>query len=124
MRHKVDHVSPFLAKAKAAHEVSHADTLLAQLTTLTTEAQRIKRKAEKAGDYRTALQGIRELARLVELLARLHGELKDGQTVTNILVLPQWQHARAALMGALAPFPHARVAVAAALGNLTNGHGA
>lgn len=119
-RHK-EHVPLHLATAVAAQEVSHADALLRQLTALTTEARRIKQKAEKAGDYRTALSGVRELVRIVELLARVHGELKDSQTV-NILVDPQWHSMRAAIVGALAPYPEAQGAVLTAL-QRGNGHG-
>ena len=41
------------------------------------EAARLKEKAEKAKDYRTALAGVREMARLVELAARLAIEERE-----------------------------------------------
>ncbi len=59
----------------------------------------------------------------LELLAKLLGELQEGQTV-NILVLPEWHALRAKILEALGPYPQARIAVAEALGRLSNGHGA
>ena len=46
-----------------------------QLRELTSEAQRLKVIAEQAGDYRAALAPVRELCRIVELMAKLSGEL-------------------------------------------------
>jgi hypothetical protein len=50
----------------------------------------------------------------LELLAKLVGELRDAPTV-NILVSPEWAAVRATLLAALAPYPEARLAAAAAL---------
>jgi hypothetical protein len=47
------------------------------LRSLTVEAQRLKEKAETAGDFRTALAAVRELCRIVELVAKLRGELNE-----------------------------------------------
>jgi len=78
------HISATLVKAKEASEIARADSLLDQLRNLTTEAQSLKRKAEQGGDYRTALAAVRELCRLIELMAKLTGEL-DERSQTNIL---------------------------------------
>ena len=86
----------------------------AQVETLRQKATRIGDKAEKAGDLRTALQGVRELVRIVELLARLQGELQEAPIV-NILLLPEWVQVQTVLLAALAPFPDARAAAAQAL---------
>jgi len=75
-RHKA-HLSETLKKSHDAAEVSRADSLLDQLERLKEDAQRIQKRAEAAKDYRTALAGIRELTRLVELAARLSGELNE-----------------------------------------------
>jgi hypothetical protein len=75
-RHQ-QHIPTALAKANDAALVAHGDDLLAQLGELTAEAQRIKQKAEAAGDYRTALAAVRELCRIVELVAKLRGELDE-----------------------------------------------
>jgi len=50
----------------------------------------------------------------LELIAKLIGQL-DERPQVNILVLPEWVRIRGALMAALAAYPDARLAVAAAL---------
>lgn len=91
-----------------------ADNLLAQIEGLQRQAQAIKDKAEKKGDLKTALAGIRELVRIIELLAKLRGEL-DERPVVNVLLSSQWVTVRAVLLEALSPYPAARQAAAAAL---------
>jgi hypothetical protein len=59
-RHKAEHVPTTLAKAKEAQTVADADDLLKQAGALRTKAMSLLLKAEQAGDYRTALAGIRE----------------------------------------------------------------
>jgi hypothetical protein len=61
-----------------------ADTLPKQLQELAQEAARIQEHAEAAGDNRTALACIGELRRIVELGAKLRGEL-DDRNQTNIV---------------------------------------
>jgi len=113
-RHVKDHIPMALAAAKDAILVASGDSLLEQIESLRHQAQTIKDKAERDGDYRTALAGIRELMRIIELLAKLRGEL-DERPQVNVLVLPEWRMAQAALLGALEPYPDARVAAALAL---------
>ena len=80
-RHKHGHVSAALAKARDAQTVADAEGLLGQIQKLTAEAHRLKSKAEDKGDLRTALSAIRELVRMVELLAKLRGELDESPKV-------------------------------------------
>ena len=58
--------------------ISRTDSVLEQLPRLNAQAQRLKEKAEQEGDLRTALAAVRELSRIVELTARLSGELAEG----------------------------------------------
>jgi phosphoserine phosphatase len=60
-----------LAKAENAREVARGDALVMQLNQLAQDARRIKTEAELIGDLRTALAGVRELTRLVEVAAEL-----------------------------------------------------
>ena len=83
-----------------------------------TDARRIGAKAEKAKDLRAALMGVRELTRVIELLARLRGELESQPTVINVQVLAP------VILGALEAFPEARAAVACRLVELDSGGGA
>lgn len=113
-RHKADHLPIALVKATEAAQIADADTLAAKLRMLTIDAQRIRDKAEAAGDLRAAIVGNRELVRIVELMAKLAGELQQEGT-TNILISPQWVQLRTVMMQVLWSYPDARIAVAAAL---------
>jgi len=57
---------------------------LDQLAELTYEADRIKEQAEADGDFRTALAAISLMCRIVELAAKLRGEL-DETSRMNVL---------------------------------------
>jgi hypothetical protein len=83
VRHR-RHLPAVLAQAQEVKQVADGDSLLAQLRGLTAEAQRLKAIAEEAGDYRAALAAVRELCRIVELMAKLSGEL-DSHSETKIL---------------------------------------
>jgi hypothetical protein len=65
------HLSTILASSHKETEVLRADGLLEHLNHLTAEAARLTEKAEKAKDYRTALAGVREKSRLLELGVRV-----------------------------------------------------
>jgi hypothetical protein len=60
--------------------------VLMQLQKLALETNRIKEETVASGDYRAALACVRELCRVLELIAKLGGEL-DEKTQTNILQL-------------------------------------
>ena len=122
IRHKTKHLPASLVAAKEAKEVASADTLLANVCKLQRRAERILRKAERAGDHRTALAAIREVRSTIELLARLLGELREGTNV-NILISPEYQRLRGNVIDALAPYPDARLAVASALRDTQDARG-
>jgi hypothetical protein len=113
-RHKAEHIPPALSKAQEAQATAQADDLLAQIKGLRSKAVGLLLAAEKAGDIRTALLGVREARACLELLAEMEGELNRRPQV-NILVLPEWERIRVTMLQALAPYPEARAAVAAAL---------
>jgi hypothetical protein len=83
VRHR-RHLSVAVAKPLSSEQISPPETLLGQLEELKSEAQRLKQKAEGDGDYRTALAAVRELCRIVELVAKLCGQI-DSRTETKIL---------------------------------------
>src|SRR5215212_9467767 len=60
VRHHDDHLPEALTKAKAAQETAQADDLLTQVRALKNKSLSLLLAAEKAGDLRTALAGIRE----------------------------------------------------------------
>jgi hypothetical protein len=110
-RHKEQHFDLSIMKQAFADDpASTPETLIERLHLLTAEADRIKTRAERAGDLRLALAGIRELAGLVELTAKLRGQFPAEQQV-NIAVVPEWQ----VVLNALNSYPEARLAVVHAL---------
>jgi hypothetical protein len=113
-RHKEDHLPSRLAKAQDARESANADELLRQVKGLQGKAASLLLQAEKAGDLKTALAGVRESRGCIELLAKLMGEL-DERPQFNVIINPQWIELRAVIVQALEPYPDAGKAVAAAL---------
>lgn len=111
-RHKARMVEQ-MAAAPTAKD-TNADELLGKLRILQGEAEAILGKARKAGDHRNALAAIKESRSIVELLAKMLGEIQTGTTL-NITISNQWIALRADLMTALEPYPEARVAVMHAL---------
>lgn len=113
-RHKMEHLPTAMAKAKEAEEASHGDNLLDHLGELREQAQRIAQKAEDAKNYTAALGGVRELVRIVELLAKLRGELNEAPAV-NMFISAEWVNVQAVIVNALKSYPEARQAVVKAL---------
>jgi hypothetical protein len=114
LRHHDDHLPAELAKSKQAEETARSDDLLEQVRALRNKSMAILLAAEKAGDYRTALAGIREARACLELLAEM-AQAIDRRPTVNLLVAPEWLTARAVLVEALRPYPEARMAVSDAL---------
>ncbi len=114
MRHKADHLPVALSKAHEAKETALADDLLAQVKALRNRAIKILTSAESAGDFRTALMGIREARGCIELLAEMEGEI-SRQPQVNLYMSAEWLQVRTVLLVALSDFPEARAAAAVAL---------
>ena len=114
IRHHDDHLPETLTKAKAAEETARADDLLEQVKALRNKSMSLLLAAEKAGDLRTALAGVREARACLELLAEMSQAI-DRRPVFNLLIAPEWLTARSTLLDALRPYPEARAAVAASL---------
>lgn len=119
-RHKA-HIPAHLSKAAEAEAVADAGDLIGQVRSLQQQALALLTKAEAVGDYRTALQGVREARSCIELLLEVEGEL-DRRGTVNVIVSPQWIEIRAVLIGALEDHPDARLAVAGALASLDTGN--
>jgi hypothetical protein len=114
VRHHDDHLPEALAKARAAAETAKADDLLLQLKIVKDVALTIMAQAQKAGDGRTALAGVREARSSLELLLELEQRL-DRRPTVNVLLAPEWLLVRSTLLDALRDYPEARSAVAASL---------
>ena len=83
VRHR-RHLTATTPNSIQIERIFESGTLVEQLHRLTSEAQRLKEKAEMAGDFRTALAAVRELCRIVELVAKLRGEI-DGHNEINVV---------------------------------------
>jgi hypothetical protein len=114
VRHHDEHLPEALAKAQAAKETTQADDLLAQLRALRSKAMALLLAAEKSGDLRTALLGVREARGCLDLLLEVEQRISRQPTL-NLLVAPEWLTVRTTLIRTLAPYPEAKTAVASAL---------
>lgn len=70
----------------SVERVNGRTSLLEQLDELTREAGRIQAKSEAKGDHRAVLQAIRTRAHIIELMARLRGELEDRRQANVVNV--------------------------------------
>ena len=101
--------------AREAEDALRGESLWDQIQWLRSKALNIAKKAEEMQDYRTALAGIRELTRIIELMAKLRGDL-NNQPV-NVILSPQWIELRTRIVSTLEEFPEARARLAEVLGN-------
>jgi hypothetical protein len=81
------------------------------------KAEAILSAAQADGNAGLSLSALRELRGIVELLAKLSGELDERPTVQvlNVSTSPEWGELRGLILGALRPFPEAAQAVAGAI---------
>jgi len=86
-RHQREYLRAPLVRITETTEAGDADTLMGKVIQLGEEARRLGKKAEDLGDLRGALAAVRELAHLVELMARLQGELTEPGNSTAISVV-------------------------------------
>ncbi|PLS84868.1 MAG: hypothetical protein CYG60_15615 [Actinobacteria bacterium] len=113
-RHRRNHLRPYLA------ELIREDPELAELSPLSEikglyfRVRRLLNQAEDAQDWPAAKAFHSEARRDLELLARVVGDIDDSPKI-NILISPDVQQV---IIGALSPYPEARLAVADALASL------
>ena len=86
-RHSGEHIPQLLVKARDAVEHADADDLLAELSKIAENLDRLSAAAEANEDFRTAIAGQSVLLKRAELLAKVREIIKDTPTV-NILVNP------------------------------------
>ncbi len=84
IRHKDNHLPKGLVKAKEVKEVIQAGNLLERLIGLQLEARQILGKVKVTENFTTALAAIRELSRLMEIEAKVTGEIKEASVQVNI----------------------------------------
>jgi len=110
IRHHDDHLPETLAKAQAAREAGQADDLLEQVKALRSKSLSILLAAEKAGDLKTALTGVRTALACLELLAEMSQAI-DRRPIINILASPEWLQIRAVVLDVLRDDPGRRMAL-------------
>ncbi|TFC71401.1 hypothetical protein E3O45_15115 [Cryobacterium sp. TMS1-20-1] len=119
-RHRASHLSKALMAVTAQRETGGAVKAIDRAEALYSKAEGLLDAAQLEGKASLSLAAIRELRGIVELLAKLTGELDERPTVQvlNVSTSPEWSQLRGVLLGALGPFPEAHLAVAGALGEL------
>lgn len=115
-RHR-EHLPRELATVSAERAETQANTLLDKVAGLETDAHRLRAAAEQGGDLRAAIACIRVLADLVALWQKVREEERETNEALSRRFLDgeDWRAVRAALVGALVPYPEALEAVAEAL---------
>ena len=78
-RHAKNHLPSHLAKSEKAKELKEADSIIDSIFRLEASSIRIQEQAEEQNDLKSALIAIREQARLIELRARLLGEISSQE---------------------------------------------
>ncbi|MGF6824001.1 hypothetical protein M2317_002926 [Microbacterium sp. ZKA21] len=116
-RHRDSHLSKALQAVAAQREAGGAVKAADRAELLYEKASAVLDAATEEGKASLSLAALRELRGIVELLAKLSGELDERPQVQvlTLAVSPEWQSTRAVLVQALAPFPEAAVAVSEAL---------
>jgi hypothetical protein len=77
----IKHISTALTQARKLTEIGAGKSIFLQLRELNLQIEQLKARADRTGDYRAALAALREKTRLVELEARLTGELNEKPEV-------------------------------------------
>ena len=109
-RHENTHMVKTLAASKKALEVATGDVLVGKLTQLQERTEIILDKCERDKNYRAALYAIQQLKGLIELCAKLAGELKTGSRV-SITVNSEWISLKTLIFETLREYPDAELAL-------------
>jgi hypothetical protein len=107
-----------------AEEVSHAEDLLARLTSIMQRLDAFLDRAEAAQDGPEFRATAAAILRHVELLAKLRGELQEG-VVVNLNLHQEWRLIKSTVYRVLEPYPEAKERAAMEFlkleGGVTNG---
>lgn len=115
-RHAAAHLSAALIELRAGRLEEDTRSALERAEGLFSRAERLLTAAEVDGKPSAALAAVRELRALVELLAKLRGELDERPvTVVNLAASEELRELQGVILAALGPHPEARQAVAGAL---------
>lgn len=113
---------------KTEIEGDQANDTLAEVRSLKAKAVEILDQAQKAGDLKTALLGIREARGCLESILKAEGRIQEQSVTVNlqqqvsIYNSPEWEAVGSLLARVLAPYPELRSQVAMELLALQGGH--
>jgi len=113
-RHRDKHLPEILVKAQALQERETADQLLDRVESVYDKAWDLVSKAEAKGSFQPAVNALKEARNCLELIGKLLGEIKTGNTYT-LIYNPEFIQVRHVITEALQPYPEARQAVVKAL---------
>ncbi len=116
LRHRDAHLPLALTEAVALATEDRGGALIAEIDGLKDRVSGLLNRAEQKGDLRGAVTAIREGARLLELIAKLRGDLTPPPAVTiSVVQTAEFQNVASRILAALDGYPAARAAVVAAL---------
>lgn len=108
-RHKAAHIAPALAQVVAERSAAGPRSAMDRIEELIDRVGRVLDKAEQDGQAKLFLDAARELRGLVDLLARITGELRDTPQVAVVLAQTgEWQEFRDRLLLTLDDHPAVR----------------
>lgn len=115
-RHADGHIADAIQQSQEAKEEAHGLDVVKQLKDINKISLDILKESRDLKENDMALKAIDRIGKQLELQAKLLGAIDTPQV--NVYLSPEWLDIRKTLIGALSPFPDARVAVAAALAGL------
>jgi hypothetical protein len=92
-RHRAKCLTKAVVAAAERRSLTHADSLLSRLEALIADARRIGEAAVAAKKFGPAQSGIKNIVHILELVARLTGQLDNGTTNVNIALVNQQREA-------------------------------
>lgn len=113
-RHKNNHLPKTLVKAQEVKEIVEADSVMSDVKMLRERGLALLDKAESKGDVKNTCAALREVRGIIELLAKVNGEI-ENKTEINIINNTNWIEIRTDVIKALKPYPEARQAVISVL---------
>jgi len=115
-RHAKHHISAALAAMQVERERTEKTTALARVEDAIGRVERVLDAAETEGKSGAMLSAVAQLRPLIELLAKLTGELREQPVVTvNLLSSPEILSALNVVYGELRDLPEIRQRIAARL---------
>jgi len=84
-RHGLDHIERSIVATEVEQQVARGNDVLAEAEAVLTKASELLTQAERSGDIRSALQGVREMRGCIDLLARLKAAMGAGSVPVVIV---------------------------------------